>query len=57
MQLGSLLDSVPEDMNGKAGIKKDEAGLERLKERQAVVEEAAKVKADILTAMEKSSES
>ena len=48
IDLGSLLGSVPEDPNGKKGIERDEAGKERLKERQAIIEQQAMEKAEIL---------
>ena len=42
LNLGAFLDSVPTDIDGAEGIAKDQAGLERLKER----EEAALTAAD-----------
>lgn len=34
IELGSLLDQVPADIGGDAGVAKDEAGLARMKERE-----------------------
>ena len=48
-----MLDTVPVDVQGEKGIAKDEAGVERLKERAAAVEEAAEEKADRLKEAEK----
>ena len=47
LDLASLLDEVPLDdldMKGEDGIKADQQGIQRLKERQAKEEEAAKLK-------------
>ena len=46
LDLGSLLDSVPEDANGKKGAQRDQEGLNRLKERQQEEQELAKEKYD-----------
>jgi len=52
LDLGSLLDSVPADAAGKKGIKRDQDGLQRLKERQLQEEEAAKEKLEAVLAAE-----
>lgn len=53
LDLESMLDVVPVDLQGEKGIKKDQRGVERLKQRQAAVEAAAEMKAEFLIAQEK----
>mmetsp|Transcript_19085 Transcript_19085/g.61481 ORF Transcript_19085/g.61481 Transcript_19085/m.61481 type:complete len:124 (+) Transcript_19085:32-403(+) len=52
LQLDSLLSSVPADMGGKQGLKKDQEGVARLKERQEAEAKAAEAKAAALIAIE-----
>ena len=52
LDLESMLDVVPVDLQGEKGIKKDQRGVERLKQRQAAVEAAAEMKAEFLIAQE-----
>ena len=52
LDLGSLLDSVPEDAGGKKGVKRDQEGLQRLKERQNSEQDAAKAKYEAVLAAE-----
>ena len=52
LDLESMLDVVPADLQGEKGIKKDERGVERMKQRQAAIEAAAEEKAELLIAQE-----
>lgn len=51
LDLGSMLDTVPDDMHGDKGLAKDQAGVDRLKSRQAAIESAAKEKAELMLEM------
>ena len=55
MDLGSMLDNVPLDPQGDKGARKDERGVERLKERQEAVEKLAEQKLEALLAQEQKS--
>eukprot|EP00966_Prymnesium_polylepis_P168766 3902563-Prymnesium_polylepis.1 len=52
LDLGELLDDVPADMDGDKGLQRDSAGVERIKERMAIVEEKAEQKAALLMELE-----
>jgi hypothetical protein len=51
LDLGSMLDTVPDDMHGDKGLAKDQAGVDRLKSRQAAIESAAEEKAELMIEM------
>jgi len=52
LDLGSLLDTVPTDAGGKKGIERDQKGIDRMMQRAAEEEQAAKEKYDLVVAME-----
>ena len=53
INLSSLLDDVPADPNGAAGLEKDITGVEKLKAREAAIEAAAAEKARLMIEMER----
>ena len=56
LNLGSFLDSVPVDIDGDAGVAKDQAGVDRLKEReegQMTAAEKQKMKQEAFAADQK----
>ena len=52
LDLGAMLDDVPADMDGDKGLRRDNEGVERVKERMAIVEEKAEQKAALLMELE-----